>query len=42
MIGNQKRLTKRQMQRIVKKIEKCTDDTRKIFSLIGSTKGLRF
>jgi len=41
-IKKQKRLTEKQMLSIMKKAEKCTEDTRKIFSLIGMTKGLRF
>jgi len=41
-IKKQVRLSRRQMLNIMKKAEKCTDDTRKIFSLIGKTKGLRF
>lgn len=42
IIANQKRLTKRRMEGIMKTVKKCTDDTRKIFTLVGKTKDLRF
>ena len=42
IIKKQQKLTKRKMQGIIVKAEKISEDTRKIWSLVGKSKGLRF
>jgi len=37
-----KKLSEKDMLDIMNRVTKCTEDTRKIFTLIGKTKGLRF
>lgn len=42
VIKKQKKLSERQMQGIMKKVEKCTEDTRNIWISVGMSKGLKF